>query len=473
MWSEGNTLAGHRLIEKIGEGHFGEVWKVSFDGRIFALKIFARPYRVAHLRREALAQYALGQLAYPHSRFFPHVEQIDLQHDPPYVRMELVDGVPLEEVITQPTLGLSERVALGEQILQALAIVHEQGFVHGDLSPMNILVAGRGPDGERLIQLIDVGFGALLDDDGDDMTQSDVAPTGDRPFGVASPLYAAPERFKSEFLNGCGAASDIFSYGKILYRLITGESPYIVKPVTRKFPDLSPAWDEFIYRCLEDRPDDRFSDAVAALAFFRTTVRDAVAPPVGSARTECPECDTKIQLTPAAMGDRIICPSCGISVEILGVDEQTGYADSAVVSIGEPPLEDVTIEEAIKFCPSCGERIRIEAQKCRFCGVWVEEFFRQLQEKTDARVREAGRNRAGQTSYFIPAIITLLGYLVCWLPGVILNLHFLMEASRSEQVLGERPEGATLLHVMIWALVYMPLIVTISIVIFAMLRSLG
>lgn len=468
MRRPGDIVDGHKLIEKIGDGHFGEVWSADYRGGRVAVKIFVRPYRIAGIRRETLAQYALGRLPHPASEFFPAVEHINLEHDPPYVRMELVDGVPLESVIDRPALSLSDRLALGEQILEALACVHAQGFVHGDLSPMNVMVSGRG---EPRVRLIDVGFGAMLDDGADDVTKSDEGPGSDRPFGVASPLYAAPERFKSDFLDGCGKAADVFSAGKIFYRLITGESPFIVKPVTRKYPSLPPAWDDFIFKCLEDRPENRFPDAAAALSALRGLGRAPTS--TRAMRTECPECDLKIGLGAAAVGDTLTCAGCGVTMEILNVDERSGFADAGVAGPGDPALvADVVIEEAVKFCPSCGERIKMQAQKCRFCGVWVAEYARLLEQRTDARVREAEVARTERVSYWVPAIFTFLMYLVCWLPGAILNLHFLSDANRQETVLGERPDGATPLHVMVWLFVYMPLIFLVSIIIFGLLGSL-
>lgn len=465
MPHEGEILAGHRLLQRVGEGHYGEVWRAEFEGRPVALKVFTRPYRLSNVRREALAQYALGRLPMPDARFFPRVEHIDLDARPAYVRMEFVEGLPLEQVITNPAIPLGARLAIGAEILRALALVHVNGFVHGDLSPMNVLVASRGD--ERAIKLIDVGFGALLDDEeGGDVSRSD---SSERPMGVASPFYAAPERFKSEFLHGCGKASDIFSFGKILYRLVTGESPFVVKPVTLKFPDLGGAWDAFVFKCVEDRPGDRFPDALEALATF-----ERLALPLSSARvyrTECPTCSARMEVSPAAVGDRLTCASCGAGMEILFLDEASAYASTADLT---PTLAVDGAEgaPAVKFCPSCGEQIRVQVRKCRFCGVWVDDYARDLERRARDRVRAAEVEGLRHKDFYSEAFVTLLGYPLCYLPGLIMNVHYLGKAQEAEKVLGRPAPGAGLMHVMIWLFFYMPLLFIATIVGFGLVASL-
>src|SRR6185436_20870252 len=95
--------------------------------------------------------------------------------DPPYLRMEFIEGSPLEELIATPALSLDERLAIGEKVLRALAAVHAHDFVHGDLSPLNVLVTPA-----REVRLIDVGYGALFDAAADVAlsTTMDDAPAG-------------------------------------------------------------------------------------------------------------------------------------------------------------------------------------------------------------------------------------------------------------------------------------------------------
>lgn len=290
-------MNGHRLIEKIGGGAFGEVWRADLDGRPVAVKILRRRPR----SREVLAQVALGRLTGPDARFFPRVEEADLESDPPWLRMELVEGRPLETVLAG--LTLPQRLDLGLRLLEALDAVHRHDFVHGDLSPNNVLVTRDG------VKLIDVGFGRIFDGVADPVP-SGTAEEADS-FGVASPLYAAPERFRAEFLDGCGKSSDLFSFGKILYRLVTGESPHVVKPTK-----LGAKWDEFLFRCLEEKPEARFANAGEALAAYRAL----------SERPDIVFCDD---------------------------------------------VPDIEFLEAKKTCPACKEPIVTEAKKCRHCGVWL------------------------------------------------------------------------------------------------------
>src|SRR5258708_36571747 len=137
--------------------------------------------------------------------------------------MECIEASPLESLLANPSLALDERLSTGEKVLQALAAVHAHDFVHGDLSPLNVLVTS-----SRDVRLIDVGYGALFD------ASLDVALSTNneaQPAGVASPLYSPPERFKVTAV-GFGKPSDLFSVRKMVYHMISGERPLLIKPVS-------------------------------------------------------------------------------------------------------------------------------------------------------------------------------------------------------------------------------------------------
>jgi serine/threonine protein kinase len=370
--ANGQVIHGHKLLAKLGEGAYGEVWSAEYLGHPVALKIFNRGRRPAHLRRELFAQYALGRLEGDEARWFPRIDHIDLDADPPYVRMELIEGESLEQLLANPALSLEERLGIGEKILEALAVVHRHDFVHGDLSPQNVLVAH-----DRSVRLIDVGFGALFEESADIAMSTSAE---DAPTGVASPLYSAPERFRAAPMEGCGKPSDIFSFGKLLYRLITGDQPFVIKPVSLKFRALGTKWDDFLFKCLEERPEARFEDAAQALAEFRRICRFELAP--GEYRAECAECGAAQSIPGGWAGERFDCRRCSKKLEVLFYDDTSRYATTAVVAPPSrpepPPIQfidedtDVPLRQgyggqvrARTFCPKCGREIRPGMKKCR------------------------------------------------------------------------------------------------------------
>jgi len=446
---EANSVVhGHRLLEKIGEGNYGEVWRAEFLGQVVALKLFRGGRRPADVRREALAQYALGRLPGDEGRHFPRVEHVDLNADPPYVRMEFVDGTPLEDLLGGASPPLEERIGIGLKVLEALEAVHHHGFVHGDLSALNVLVT---PD--RGVRLIDVGYGALFEEDPSDIAIS--TSSEDRPRGVASPLYAAPERFRGGGLGGCGKPADVFSFGKLLYRLVTGEQPFVIKPVSLRFRALGGDWDDFIFKCLEERPEARFPDASAALAELRRIWRPR--PAAGEYRAECPECRAAQSIPGGWAGERFDCRGCGRALEVLFYDDVSRYATTVLAgdagAAGPPPivfLEKNAGARARKFCPSCGGEMRVEAVKCRHCGKWADEEARRL---------TAGRAgaRPPPRSFRGAALLTLLAYFLFWIPGVALNWYFLGEAREAERYSGQAPPGRLALRVLLWVFVGVPL----------------
>lgn len=404
----GRAVHGHTLRELLGSGRFGEVWRAEYLGQPVALKIFRRGRPAAELRSEAAAQYALGRLPAPDGRWFPRVEHVDLEADPPYLRLEYIPGESLEDFLAaRPELALSERFALSEKVLEALAAVHRHGFVHGDLSARNVLVT---PDGD--VRLIDVGYGGPVEGD------AEIALSGDGSAGeagVASPLYSAPERFDPA-AGGCGPAADVFSYGKLFYRIVSDEPPFAVKPLGLRRPELGTRWDAFLFRCLEAQASARFAGAEEALAEFRRLREE---PEVPAWRAECPEC-REAQPVPS---ERFPCRRCGRPLEILLYDPASRYAAAAIVSAG-PSAPPERLADRTPGAPPSGP--------------------------PPARPSDV-------PSFVLPAILAGMGYFLFWLPGAILNWYFLEEARRVRRETGKVPWGIGALQTLQWIFVWLPL----------------
>jgi transcription elongation factor Elf1 len=250
--------------------------------------------------------------------------------------------------------------------------------------------------------------------------------------------------------------------------LITGDTPFVIKPVSMKFRALGSAWDDFIFRCLEEDPSKRFPDAAAALEEYRRIYRPQ--PAAGEFRAECPECGAKSSVPGGWAGERYACAGCGLTLEVLFYDEATRHASTAVVGDAgtgvqflddDPAPPDVVITEDVrarKFCPSCGQSIYAEAKKCRHCNAWVDEMARRIVDDRQKRRQEDRQTAAlARRSFALPAVATLLAYFLFWVPGALLNWYYLSEARRVKRLTRVEPAGLDALTVMMWVLVYVPL----------------
>lgn len=409
----GDVLHGHRLIEKLGEGGYGQVWKAEYYGTPVALKLFHAPK--ARVRSEALAAYRLGRLEGDDRRFFPRIEHIDLDADPPYLRMELLDGVPLDRYLTEHAeLDTEARLSLANQLLHALEVVHRNGFIHGDLSPANVVVSPRGA-----LWLIDVGFGAAFEEDA---VRASVSTEG--ALGAASPLYAAPERFERAFRE-CGKAADVYSFGKILYLILTGEPPDAIKPLSRFRPDLA-RWEEFVYRCVEHDPAKRPPDAGAAREEMAALRGAAIAQP--RFRAVCPACGTENQMADRDLGEERSCRSCRKGMEVLFFDVDAG-------------------EAVVRGSGRIVSRVRVEP---------VRAGERRPEARRPSPAPETGP-RFQMPDYVPIAIVTFFLFFLLWVPGAIATLVFYFRGREIRNRTGYFPPGFGLISFFFWALVVFPL----------------
>lgn len=215
----GQHLGPWQLIEEIGRGGMGVVWRARrADGayqREVALKL---PH--AHLLAGAVQQRfrrerdILASLAHPHiARLYDAGLAADGQ---PWLALELVRGVPIMQWAREQRLSLDARLALFDQVLSAVAHAHAKLIAHRDLKPANVLVDEQGQ-----VWLLDFGIAKLLeDDDGDAAT---LTRAGQR---IATPAYAAPEQLAGGEVS---VATDVFALGVMLFEILAGQAPFGVR----------------------------------------------------------------------------------------------------------------------------------------------------------------------------------------------------------------------------------------------------
>jgi tetratricopeptide (TPR) repeat protein len=209
-------VAGYEVKELLGSGGMGRVWRAVqvCTRRDVALKVmsalqFASPGGRLQFDREVRLAARLEH---------PGIARIyDSGFDGTnyYYAMELVEGVPLDEHVRGRALGMREVVELMAAVCRAVAHAHQNGVIHRDLKPGNILVSADGRP-----RLLDFGLArALYDADGEVTISMDGGLAG-------TPAYMSPEQVVGPHDGRLDTRSDVYSLGVILYRLLTGQSPH-------------------------------------------------------------------------------------------------------------------------------------------------------------------------------------------------------------------------------------------------------
>ena len=204
-----------RLVERVGEGGMGEVWRAERADGAFEQTAAVKLVRpglgddvVARFRAE---RHLLARLDHPAvARLLDGGTASDGR---PYLALEYVDGEPITAHCDRHRLPVDDRLALFREVCEAVAAAHRQLIVHRDLKPSNVLVA-EAPDGPR-VKLLDFGIATLVGDGGRPVTA-----TARR---LLTPEYAAPEQVRGEALT---TATDVYGLGALLYELLAGARPH-------------------------------------------------------------------------------------------------------------------------------------------------------------------------------------------------------------------------------------------------------
>ena len=294
--SPGDVLAGKYQIERlIGRGGMGAVFAAQhmlLNQRV-ALKLLLGELADS---QEASARFmnearAAAQIQGEHVARVLDIGQ--LPTGAPFMVLEYLEGSDLSAVLHQRgPLPVAEVADYALQALDALAQAHAAGIVHRDLKPANLFLTRRH-DGETLVKVLDFGISKNLTAVGAQGMTSTRAVLG-------SPEYMSPEQLRTP--RGVDARTDIWSIGVILYELLTGRMPFTgdtlpelflqilektPPPVRSIRPDIPPAFEAVIARCMTHDPNGRYANVrelAAELMFFASDQTRAVALARGSSR---------------------------------------------------------------------------------------------------------------------------------------------------------------------------------------------
>jgi serine/threonine-protein kinase len=279
----GKQLGAYGVLEKLGEGGMGEVYR-AHDPRLqrdVAIKLLPSAFAGhedarSRLLREARAAAALN---HPHICTIYEVGDADGQA---YIAMELVEGRPLDRVIPAGGLGESDLFTYGVQIADGVAHAHDKGVLHRDLKTANIMITGDGR-----AKVLDFGLAKRVTTDRPDVT-TEVSSVATQPGIVAGTLaYMAPEQLRGE---PATTASDVWALGVVLYEMASGRRPFdgktgfeIASAILEQSPPSLPATVPtivrgMINRCLAKEPSHRYRSAGELRAALEA-VRSGHVPP--------------------------------------------------------------------------------------------------------------------------------------------------------------------------------------------------
>ncbi len=211
----GTRLGAYRLIHEIGRGGMGQVFLAeradgTYQAQVAIKLMRAGPFGEDLRRRFEQERQILANLSHPNiARLLDGGVTPDGR---PYLVLEHVEGEPIDRYCDRHAPPLAERLDLIQTVCRAVDAAHQALIVHCDLKPSNILITA-----DRQVKLLDFGISRLLS------TQSEALRAASEGRRALTPDYASPEQVRGEPLT---TATDVYSLGVVLYRLLTGRSPY-------------------------------------------------------------------------------------------------------------------------------------------------------------------------------------------------------------------------------------------------------
>src|SRR4051812_27486274 len=279
----GSTLGNYRILDKLGAGGQGTVYKAIDNklGRTVVIKVLpaeltAKQANLKRFEREARLASALD---HPNICTIFDLNEINGIH---FIAMQLVEGKNVRELVNGRPLELQSALSIAIQVADALAAAHDRGIIHRDIKAGNVMVTGSGQ-----AKVLDFGLAKLLDEDAartSGIHHTELTEVG-IPYGTAT--YAAPEQARGDRVD---SRADVFSTGVLLYEMLTGSWPFKGKtavdvrhavlheeptPVNELRPDPIPErLQQVLDRALKKDPRDRYQQISQFRDDLRAVVRD-------------------------------------------------------------------------------------------------------------------------------------------------------------------------------------------------------
>ena len=354
----GTQVSHYKILEKIGEGGMGEVF-LAEDTKLkrqVCLKFLSTDLTRDESRKQRFIQEARAAAAIQH----PHiasVHDIDEIEGRTFIAMEYIPGGSLRAAIEAKKLSLRRVLELGFQIADGLAKAHEKGVVHRDIKPENVLVSEDG-----YAKIIDFGLAKLVEpvmDEHSAETETRLKTKEGMVMGTVA--YMSPEQARGETVD---ARSDIFSFGALLYEMLSGESPFrrrsaveslsaVLKesppPVTISGMETPSELQRILRKAMAKEPSERYQ-GMRDLALDLKELREEIGSTVSRPAVAVTQDRGRPRWLWAAVGATLAAlVALGLYMAGRGPDEEAGIGATGRPSIAVMYFEDHTGAEEIRW----------------------------------------------------------------------------------------------------------------------------
>ena len=260
----GRTLSHYQILDPLGSGGMGEVYKARDTrlNRFVAIKVLRRDLVLDLSRKQRFIQEAQSASSLNHPNIVT-VHDIFQHEGNDCLVMEYVPGKTLDALIPRQGLRLNEALRIAVQVAEGLRKAHAAGIVHRDIKPSNIIVPDEGP-----VRILDFGLAKLTESAAisENDTTLTVRPHTEEGTVMGTAAYMSPEQAEGRKVD---ARTDIFSFGIVLYEALTGRRPFagdstvalmsaIIKDEPKPLENVPPDLDKIIRRCLRKDCDKRY-----------------------------------------------------------------------------------------------------------------------------------------------------------------------------------------------------------------------
>jgi serine/threonine-protein kinase len=281
----GRTVQQYQFLEKLGAGGMGEVYKARDTrlNRLVAIKVLNSAMSADQEQRRRFIHEAQAASSLNHHNIIT-IYDIFTEDETQFLVSEYVNGKTLLDLVSEGRLSVPQAVGYAIQMADALGAAHAAGIIHRDIKPANVMVTSSG-----LVKVLDFGLAKVIEGLAGDHTGTTVTLMA-APLTVAGTVmgtvnYMSPEQAQGQRVT---ARSDIFSFGAVLYEMLTGRCAFRgsspistlsavlrddIRPMVELIPGVPAELERIVARCLKKNPDERFQtmpEVEAALVSMRT-----------------------------------------------------------------------------------------------------------------------------------------------------------------------------------------------------------